>query len=106
MAEPQRESFFERALGNLSVAWRDIASSAARTVGLNGGAAAAGDARALERLMGECLEARGGEVSARMRAAELGRTYLELDGPGKRRFLEILAWRFAVDETAVAWALP
>ena len=105
MAEPQRESFFERALGNLSVAWRDIASGAARTVGLRDGTAAAGDARALEKLMGECLEARGGEVSARMRAADLGRTYLELDSPGRRRFLEILAGRFAVDETAVDAAI-
>ena len=31
-----------------------------------------------------------GEVSARARAAELGRTYLALDGTGRRNFLTIL----------------
>jgi malonyl-CoA decarboxylase len=105
MAEPQREGFFERTLGNLAGAWRDIAAGAARNLGLEGKGAGARDPRSLERLMAECLEARGGEVSARMRAAELGRTYLELDGAGKREFLEILAHRFAVDETAADEAI-
>ena len=101
MAEAQRETFFERALGNLAHAWRDVAAGAARSVGLSAEGAAARDARAFERLMTECLEARGGEVSARLRAAELGRTYLELDSDGKRTFLEVLAQRFAVDDSAV-----
>jgi len=105
MTEAQDENFFERTLSNLAGAWRDIAAGAARSVGLNGAATAARDARALERLMAECLEARGGEVSARMRAAELGKTYLELDGPGRRQFLEVLARRFAVDEAAVEDAM-
>ncbi len=105
MTEAQEETFFERTLANLAGAWRDIAAGAARSVGLNGVATAAHDARALEKLMAECLEARGGEVSARMRAAELGKTYLELDGPGRRQFLEVLAQRFAVDEAAVESAM-
>jgi malonyl-CoA decarboxylase len=101
MSRRQGESFFERTLANLAGAWRDVAAGAARSVGLKGPGAPARDARALERLMAECLEARGGEVSARLRAAELGRAYLELDSPGRRRFLEVLACRFAVDEAAV-----
>ena len=40
-----------------------------------------------------------------MRAAELGESYLELDGAGRRRFLEILAREFAVDRTAVEDAI-
>ncbi len=36
-----------------------------------------------------------------MRAAELGETYLKLDAEGRRRYLEILADAFAVDETAL-----
>ena len=101
MAEAQRESFFERTLGNLAGAWRDIAAGAARSVGLNQNGLAAREVRSLERLMAECLEARGGEVSARMRAAGLGKTYLELDEEGRRLFLEILARRFAVDQDAI-----
>jgi malonyl-CoA decarboxylase len=105
MSRRQGESFFERALANLAGAWRDVATGAARSVGLSGPGSPARDARALQRLMAECLEARGGEVSARLRAAELGRAYLELDGPGRRLFLEVLAQRFAVDEAAVEAAV-
>jgi malonyl-CoA decarboxylase len=100
----QSETFFARTLSNLAGVWRDIAHSAARSVGLNGRAVAT-DPRSLRALMAECLEARGGEVSARMRAAELGKTYLELDTEGRRRFLEILAEEFAVDEPALAAAI-
>jgi len=100
----QSETFFARTLSNLTGVWRDIAQSAARSVGLNGHAAAT-DPRSLRALMAECLEARGGEVSARMRAAELGKTYLELDAAGRRRFLDILAEEFAVDETGLAAAI-
>ncbi len=38
-----------------------------------------------------CLEGRGGEVSARARAAELGETYLVLSAQGRRNFLDLLA---------------
>lgn len=48
-----------------------------------------------------CLEGKGGEVSARARAAELGRAYLVLDGEGRRRFLELLAREYDVDDAAV-----
>lgn len=51
--------------------------------------------------MRECLEARGGEVSARSRAAELGRIYLGLSPQGRRRFLATLAEGFDVDDGAI-----
>jgi malonyl-CoA decarboxylase len=51
--------------------------------------------------MRECLEARGGEVSARARAAELGRIYLGLAPEGRRRFLATLAGPFDVDDGAL-----
>ena len=100
--EPQNESFFERTLSNLSVAWRDIAASAARTIGRGDLAGLPHDRKALRKLMGECLEARGGEVSARMRAAELGESYLELGADEKEVFFEILAHDFAVDPEVIA----
>src|SRR3546814_14211705 len=86
MPEGPQETLVERTLTNLASAWRDIAQSAARTVGL-AKAPAEASPESLERLMRDCLEARGGEVSARMRAAALGRIYLEQDAEGRQRFL-------------------
>ena len=51
--------------------------------------------------MRACLETRGGEVSARARAAALGHAYLALDATGRERFLTILARDFGVDGEAV-----
>lgn len=106
-APPVRaDNLVERTLANLGNAWRDIAIGAARSVGLAApkGIAGAGP-EALEEFMRGCLEARGGEVSARMRAAELGEAYVELDAAGRRGFLEVLARGFAVDDDAVRLAI-
>jgi len=104
MSEVQSETFVERTLSNLGAAWRDIAQSAARTVGL-AKAPASHRLTSLTRLMQDCLEARGGEVSARMRAASLGQLYLELDAKGRERFLTVLAREFAVNPDAVEEAV-
>ncbi|HYD66737.1 malonyl-CoA decarboxylase [Azospirillum sp.] len=93
---------FDRALENLRARWRDIAASARTAVG----AAPRPhlpreDAERLRTQMQACLEARGGEVSARARAAQLGRAYLALDAQGRRNFLMILARDFDVDREAV-----
>jgi malonyl-CoA decarboxylase len=104
MTEVQQENLVERTLSNLATAWRDIAQSAARTVGLSK-APASTQPDALKRLMRDCLEARGGEVSARMRAAALGRSYLEQDAEGRKRFLSVLGHEFAVSAEAVDQAV-
>lgn len=105
-AQDQRPvSLVERTLANLSNAWRDVAAGAARTVGWSVPEAGEGDMKALHKLMRECLEARGGEVSARGRAAELGRRFLDLDAAGRRRFLKMLAGEFACDEGTVQEAI-
>jgi malonyl-CoA decarboxylase len=52
-----------------------------------------------------CLEARGGEMSARFRAAELGEAYLVLSPQGRRRFLELLAREYDVDNEAIETAI-
>ncbi|MED6309780.1 MAG: malonyl-CoA decarboxylase N-terminal domain-containing protein, partial [Pseudomonadota bacterium] len=62
----------------------------------------ASDIDQLREQMRSCLEARGGEVSARGRAAGLGRTYLELDRKGRERFLKTLAEDFGVDDDQVS----
>lgn len=55
----------------------------------------------LRAQMAACLEARGGEVSARARAAALGREYLSLSQDGRRRFLGLLAEDFAPDAARI-----
>lgn len=96
-AAEQRQTVIERALSNLTGAWRDVANSAARTIGLPEPHLPPTDHRALRRFMRECLEAKGGEVSARMQAAELGRVYLEADAAGRACFRQVLAEDFGVD---------
>jgi malonyl-CoA decarboxylase len=59
------------------------------------------DADRLRRQMQDCLEARGGEVSARARAAALGQTYLAAPAEGRARFLRLLADEFDIDRVAV-----
>ncbi|MBI5108867.1 MAG: malonyl-CoA decarboxylase [Rhodocyclales bacterium] len=52
----------------------------------------------------ECAEARGGEVSARTRAAALAQTYLQLDDIGRKAFLKLISLEFGPDPARVATA--
>lgn len=45
----------------------------------------------------ECLDSKRGQVSARARAAELGKAYLGLNDEGKSKYLNLLATEFGVD---------
>ncbi len=93
---------FTRAnLRTLKARWRDLAGAS------RGPAPASltdGAAERLREQMQDCLEARGGEVSARARAAALGETYLALSSVGRERFLRLLATDFDIDHAAVAAA--
>jgi malonyl-CoA decarboxylase len=90
-------TLLERGLRSLVGAWRGIAGGdETAQLGRNGEL----DARDIERLRGlfnDCLEARGGEVSARARAAALGRLYLGLNDAGKASFLKVLTGGFGAD---------
>lgn len=59
------------------------------------------DAERVRLLMEECLANRGGEVSARQRAAILGELYLTLRETGRRNFLQLLADNFCIDRKRV-----
>ncbi len=48
-----------------------------------------------------CLAGRGGEVSARRRAAGLGQSYLLLSDTGRERFLHLLASDYGIDQVAM-----
>ena len=102
MAENNKKSFLDRTLGNLRNAWQGIAGSEydAKAASMRPDLPD-DDAEALRQQMRACLETRGGEVSARARAAALGRAYLALDATGRERFLRILAGDFDVDHDAV-----
>ena len=64
-----------------------------------------GDLGKVRRKIEGCLEGKGGEVSARARAAELGEAYLVLKANGRRRFLTLLAEEYDVDSEAVEVAM-
>jgi len=83
---------FDRAIRRIANVWRDMASGVA--VDENQGVL--GQLRA-------CLQGRGGEISARNRAAKLAQTYLGLDDAGRRAFLQDLA-SFDSDPVTIARA--
>jgi malonyl-CoA decarboxylase len=96
------DTVVDRTLTNLRHVWREIASS---TRGVLSGAPRPDlpedDAQKLRQQMQRCLDGSGGEVSARARAAELGRTYLALNAAGQERFLRVLATEFDIDRGAI-----
>ena len=75
---PVAESLFDRALKRLVGAFRDVTGTA------EGPDEAAS-------LLAACLGAKGGEVSARARAARLAQLYLTMEPPARRAFLLALA---------------
>ena len=59
------------------------------------------DLERVRRQVEACLAGRGGEVSARRRAAELGHGYRSLGGVGRERFLRLLASDYGIDQSRV-----
>lgn len=105
-AEISRDSLLNRTVQNLRDAWHDMADWGG---GLLSNAPNPNlpekDAEALKAQMRDCLEARGGEVSARARAANLGRVYLSLNANGRKRFLQVLAAEFDINHKKLDQAL-
>jgi malonyl-CoA decarboxylase len=89
----ETEGLFDRALRRVATLWRDMAE---RVVG--------GESETVADQMRACLEGRGGEVSARNRAAKLAQAYLALDPAGRAEFLQALAG-FDADEAAIRRAI-
>lgn len=86
----------------LAKLWRDVAGSAKSGETLSFAPnLPEDDLTRLRAQMVACLEAKGGEVSARARAAALGREYLSLSGEGRKRFLFLLADEFRPDRLRV-----
>jgi len=101
-----KRSFLERTLYNLKSGWQSIAgASYDASAASNRPDLPEGDQKRIHQQMLNCLEGKGGEVSARSRAAALGHVYLALDIIGKERFLKLLAKEFNVDHDSVNLAL-
>ncbi|MDH3451730.1 MAG: malonyl-CoA decarboxylase [Gammaproteobacteria bacterium] len=97
---------FLSTLGNLRNAWRSIAGAGADDDALRVKPDLPDkDAEKIRQRIVECLQAKGGVVSAKARAAGLGRAYLDLDDVGKQRFLHILAHDFSVSRNALEEAI-
>jgi malonyl-CoA decarboxylase len=89
MSEALSTGLLDRTIRRITTVWRDMASG--------------GSDETLEVQMRACLAGRGGEVSARNRAARLAETYLAADEAGRLDFLRTLAG-FDSDPDAVAAA--
>ena len=81
---------FDRAIRRITTVWRDMADRVSSD-----------EDQGIASQMRACLDARGGEVSARNLAAKLAQTYLGLDAAGRKGFLCDLA-EFDSNPEAVA----
>ena len=96
-------SLVDRTLRRLARVWHGLARGDKQDAEIVGLAPALPDAdipRVREQIEA-CLAARGGEVSARRRAAALGESYLSLSELGRERFLRLLASDYGIDQDAV-----
>src|ERR1700733_6175451 len=89
MSDIASPGLFDRAIRRINTIWRDMGAGVEDV--------------SIAAQMRACLNGRGGEVSARNRAAKLAETYLELDVAGRTEFLRTLA-SFDSDAEAVATA--
>ena len=60
-----------------------------------------GDLEWVRKQIESCLSGRGGEVSARRRAAELGHSYGSSSEADRERFLHLLASDYGIDQDAI-----
>ena len=59
------------------------------------------DEEYIKKQMHECVFAKGGEISSRSRAVELGKTYLDLSKTGREKFMKILSREFDVNNQKI-----
>lgn len=89
MSDIAATGLLDRAIRRITTVWRDMAAGV--------------EEEPIAEQMRSCLAGRGGEVSARNRAAKLAETYQRLDDAGRKDFLRTLA-SFDSDAEAVASA--
>ena len=92
---PPDPGLLDRAMKRLGFLWRDVAAAVSWSEA---------EEDDLQAQMRACLEAKGGEVSARTRAAGLSERYRAADDAGRLAFLKALA-SFDADPEAVTRAM-
>ena len=106
MTEHKPAGFWDRAVRNFRSAWDKIASDKNISSKIIVSSNLEDDDRLqLIDHMQACLDATGGEVSARKRAAELGHAYLSLTEIGRKKFLTILATEFSTNRQLINEAI-
>jgi len=91
------------ARGEFKKAWDNIIGMARKTLAKKEGLDPRYENRDhLQRLIHDCIYARGGDVSARARTVELGAVYLHLSEKGREAFHDILAHDFDIDRQGLA----
>lgn len=99
MSESEKEGFLGSTWSGLQSAWREIVRVSTRANG-------AGDSKleTIRSQIGACLGQKGGEVSARNRAANLARSYLGFSAEKRLEFLTILNNEFGADQDRIVAA--
>lgn len=88
-------SLRRKALVHILRTWREVQSTANHKIyGHIRSSVPKEDTTYLRQKMHDCLDSKGGEISARANTAELGEIYLSLNELGKLRFLKMLAKEF------------
>lgn len=103
MSETDRGGFWSRTLKGARNLWHDIAGAGDEAS--FGPTLSAKEEPALLKQMQACIDAQGGEVSARQRAARLGHAYMDLDAKGRKRFLSVMAKHFNPDQDRLTAAI-
>ena len=90
MSDVAASGLLDRAIRRITSVWRDMAAGVAKA-----------EDESVAAQMRACLDARGGEVSARNRAAKLAETYLGLSESDRLDFLRLLAGFDSDHESAI-----
>jgi len=97
-------TFLDRTLQHLRKVWHRIGDHRENDIELQPGLSDE-DIPRVHDWFTACLQADGGEVAARTRAAKLGEAYLQLDDQGRKRFLLIMAEQFDCDDAVIESAI-
>ncbi len=90
-----------RLIGNLLSAWKGISSPfTGKRLELSA-YLHENELQPLREKISGCLESKGGQVSARAHAAELGNAYLGLNDEGRLKYLRLLVEEFGIDHDQV-----
>jgi malonyl-CoA decarboxylase len=99
---PKNTAFAKRAIESVVAAWNELEGVARGALGADIRASLPKeDVPTLLKLMRECVESKGGDVSARNHTVELGEVYARLNEAGKSKFLSLLATEFDLNHDAL-----